>query len=375
MLKRIVVIGGTGHFGARLCRRLAGEANTELVVASRRQAGSEMLVEELRRSHAAASIDAARLDQSSAGFPKDLEALRPDIVVHTAGPYQGQDYRVAKSCIEVGSHYIDLADGRDFVCGFSALDPGAKRSGVLLVSGASTLPGLSVAVVDSLRERFDSIEEIEISIAPAHRTPRGTGTIAAVLSYCGRPFEVLVDGNWMTTHGWQSLRRYKYPSLGSRLAAACDVPDLGLLPDYLPGVRTVTFRAALEAQWEQVALWIMAWMVRARMVRSWRPLVPGFQWLSDRLVGLGSDRGGMHVRLRGKTAGGSSKTVTWQLTARSNHGPEIPCTPALILARKLAADKIDARGARPCMGLFTMAEFDKELHDFAIDWTVEEAHE
>jgi saccharopine dehydrogenase-like NADP-dependent oxidoreductase len=372
-MKRIVVIGGTGHFGARLCRRLAGEANTELVVASRSQAGSQSLVEELRRGHPAATIDAARLDQFTAGFAKDLESLRPDIVVHTVGPYQGQDYRVARCCIEVGSHYVDLADGRDFVCGFAALDPDAKRRGVLLVAGASTLPGLSGAVVDSLRNRFDSIDEIELSIAPAHRTPRGTGTIAAVLSYCGRPFEVLVDGRWVTMHGWQSLRRYQYPSLGSRLAAACDVPDLGLLPNYLPGVRTVTFRAALEAQWEQAALWIMAWMVRARMVRSWRPLVPRFRWLSERLAGLGSDRGGMHVRLRGKTADGSSKTVTWQLTARSNHGPEIPCTPALILVRKLAADTIDVRGARACMGLFTMAEFDDELRNFDIDWTVEEA--
>jgi saccharopine dehydrogenase-like NADP-dependent oxidoreductase len=137
-MKRIVVIGGTGHFGARLCRRLAGEANTELVVASRSHAGSQSLVEELRRGHPAATIEAARLDQFTAGFAKDLELLRPDIVVHTVGPYQGQDYRVASCCIEVGSHYVDLADGRDFVCGFAALDPDAKRRGVLLVAGAST---------------------------------------------------------------------------------------------------------------------------------------------------------------------------------------------------------------------------------------------
>jgi hypothetical protein len=32
---------------------------------------------------------------------------------------------------------VDLADGRDFVCGIDVLDPQAKAAGVLLLSGAS----------------------------------------------------------------------------------------------------------------------------------------------------------------------------------------------------------------------------------------------
>ena len=371
--RKIVVIGGTGHFGARICHRLAGEANTELIVTSRDVARAEVLVSELRRNEPHASFSAAALDQSSPDFEGDLRKLGPDIVIHTAGPYQGQSYRVARACMECGSHYVDLADGREFVQGFDSLHEEAIRRDVLLVSGASTLPGLSSAVIDHLQGRFEAIHEIQISIAPAHRTPRGTGTVKAVLSYCGKPFRVLENGSWVTRHGWQDMRMQRYPGLGFRLSGACDVPDLGLLPGTIPGVRTVTFHAALEAKWEQIALWKMAWATRLRIVRNWDRFVPAFQWLSSRLIRLGSETGGMRMRLSGVAKDQTARTVTWDLTARQNHGPEIPCTPALILARKLAAGQIARRGAFACLGMITLSEFDAEVSDLDIDWQVGEA--
>ncbi len=372
-MKRIVVIGGTGHFGGRICRRIAGERNTELVVTSRSESKAQAIVDELQRCHPAAMISAAGLNQLSPDFNNDLQALDPDIVIHTAGPYQGQDYRVAKACIQSGSHYIDLADGREFVQGFNGLHEEAKKKGVLLVSGASTVPGLSSVVIDSLRKKFESIQEIEISIAPAHQTPRGAGTIGAVLSYCGMPFEVLVDGEWVTKYGWHDMRRHRYPNFGFRLSAACDVPDLALLPVYVEGLKSVTFHAALEAKWEQIALWSMGWVTRAGVIKNWDRFVPMFQRASSWLIGMGSDVGGMHITLSGKTADNKARSVTWNLTARQNHGPEIPCSPALIIARKLVVDEISARGAFPCLGMFSMSDFASEVSDYDIDWSVDES--
>ena len=370
-MKTIVVIGATGHFGARICRRLLGEPNIRLIVTSRSVPRAESFSRELREVASNTVVVAAALDQFAADFERKLSKLEPDIVVHTAGPYQGQDYRVAEACIQCGSHYVDLADGREFVLGFSRLDEAARRRGVLLVSGASTLPGLSSAVVDLLEDRFDQIHAIRISIAPAHQTPRGQSTIAAVLSYCGKPFEVLSDGKRVTMYGWQNLEMQRYP-FGARLSAACDVPDLVLLPDYVPQARTVTFHAALEAGWEQIALWLMAWLTRLRVVRDWGPAVPLFQRVGRRLARWGSDTGGMHVALAGIGKDGGPRSVTWYLTARQNHGPEIPCTPALIITRNLAAEQLSMTGARPCLGLILMSEFDREIGDLDIEWQVSE---
>ena len=138
-----------------------------------------MLASSLQEQRSDAVLSAASLDQLSPGFANDLKRLRPDIVIHTAGPYQGQDYRVAATCLGI--------------------------------------------------------------------------------------------------------------------------------------------------------------------VKNWDRFIPSFQWLSGRLIALGQ-----------------------------NHGPEIPCTPALILARKLAAGQIAARGAQACLGMITLFDFDAETSDLDIDWTVDE---
>lgn len=362
--QKVVVFGGTGHFGARICRRLARQDGLDLIVTSRSAERANQLAAELQAQTAA--VTSVAIDQDSPDLADQLRELNPAIVIHTAGPYQGQDYRVAEACIDASCHYVDLADGRQFVAGFDSLDAAAKDAGVLLITGASTLPGVSSAVIDEYRDQFGHIDSIEISIAPAHQTPRGIGTVRAVLSYCGAPFKSWREGQWHTVHGWQDLRMQRYPALGRRLSGACDVPDLALFPDYVHGVTTVSFHAALEAPWEQLGLWCMAWLTRAGLVRDWTRFASSFSAMSERLIRLGSTRGGMQMRMTGPDQGGKSTALTWHLLAQQNHGPEIPCTPAIVVTRKLLDGELSAPGAYPCLGLFTVAEFMDELAEFDV---------
>jgi saccharopine dehydrogenase-like NADP-dependent oxidoreductase len=106
---RMVVLGGYGNFGARICRELAGHPGIEVISAGRNPPAG----------HSQASIRTARLDLASSDFSEALRSLYPDLVVHCAGPFQGQDYRVAAATLAAGAHYIDLADGRDFVATFA----------------------------------------------------------------------------------------------------------------------------------------------------------------------------------------------------------------------------------------------------------------
>lgn len=367
MTHKLLVLGGTGHFGRRICHRLAHGSGFNLVVSSRDMARANQLVEELQTENGDCRVTGATLDQSSADFESQLAELKPRVVIHTAGPYQGQEYRVARACTRVGSHYVDLADGRDFVNGFTALDEEARASGVLLVTGASTLPGISGAVVDEFRDCFRRIQSIETSISPGHRTPRGRGTVGAVLSYCGRPFQALRDGQWKTVYGWHDLRWQRYPVLGRRLSAACDVPDLDVLPSYVPGVSTVSFHAALEAPWEQLSMWLLAWVTRLRIVSNWSRYTDRFVALGNRFREFGSDRGGMLIRITGEAADDGRPTeVDWFMFAGNNYGPEIPCTPSIVVAKKLLRGDLAERGARPCLGLFSVAEVMAELSAYEI---------
>lgn len=340
---RVLVLGGSGHFGGRICRRLGEKPGLDVVAPPR-----------------------AELDLGAADFGDKLRELNADLVIHTAGPFQGQEYAVASACIDAGCNYVDLADGRDFVVGFTSLNERAVAAGVTLVTGASTLPGLSSAVVTSLRDRFEALREVAISIAPAHRTPRGLSTVSAVLSYCGRPFKQLRNGRWTTVHGWQDLRRQHYPMLGRRWSGACDVPDLALFPQFEPTLQTVQFHAALEAWWEQLGLWCMAGLARMGLVRNWSRFAPRFARLSERLLRFGSDRGGMHIRVAGDRLNGENFGVDWYLIADNNHGPEIPCTPSIVLAMKILDGSLQRHGAFACWDLFSVEEFMQELQGFEV---------
>lgn len=195
---RVMVLGATGVFGSRIAARLAHDERFEVLLAGRR----ESTLEDLRAAIGDERMHTHALDTAHVGFPEALAALRPQLVIHAAGPFQGQDYRVAEACIDAGSNYIDLADGRDFVSGFSRLDERARLTGRLLVSGASSVPALSSAAVDALLPEFGVIESIEHAINPGNRTPRGDATVASILGYCGRPVRLLAQrplgiGSWL----------------------------------------------------------------------------------------------------------------------------------------------------------------------------------
>jgi hypothetical protein len=152
--------------------------------------------------------------------------------------------------------------------------------------------------------------------------------------------------------------------------AACDVPDLELFPRRYPGVRTVRFEAGLELAVLQWSLWLMAAAARLGLVADWPRHARWVQRAAARVDRFGSDVGGMHVALTARPPGGRERRVVWELTAREGHGPEIPSLPATILARKLAAGTVAARGATPCVGLFSLQEFAAAIAPFAITWSV-----
>ena len=363
---RVVVLGGYGNFGARICRALSRDG-IEIIAAGR----------DPERGHLETGFDAnigkARVDVSDPRLTESLGSLSPNIVIHCAGPFQGQDYRVALASLAAGAHYIDLADGRAFVTGFAkAVDDAARAAGLLAVTGASTLPALSSAVVDALMDRFATFDEIQVSIAPAQRAPRGTATLKAVFSYLGRPFQWFEQGSWRTAYGWQELRRLRFADLGKRWAAACDVPDLELFPARYPAAKTIQFRAALEFSAEHFLLAAVAGLRRCGIPVPIERWAAPLDRLATKLDRFGGERGGMLVSLVGTKKGAQKASVQWHLTADDNHGPEIPCMAAILVAKKLIQGKLAARGAMPCIGLLTLDEFSPEFSRWAIRTKIEE---
>jgi len=358
---RVVVLGGAGNFGARIVLALCTDPQLELICAGRhaRPVGGE------------GHVAAAALDITAADFPARLAALRPGLVIHCIGPFQGQDYRVAHAALATGAHYLDLADGRDFVAGFArANDTHARAAGRCAISGASTLPALSGAVLDVLCADAEP-QEIDICIAPGQRAPRGAATLAGVFSYLGRPIQVWRQGRWCTRTGWMDLRRVPL-DFATRWAALCDVPDLALLPERYPGLQSVAFHAALEFGMEHFALWALA------AIRRCGVPVPMDHWarVMNRMAGWfdarGGEWGGMRVSALLRRQDGTRVRRSWFLATPALAGPEIPCMAAILLARRIVSGNGPAPGASACTGFLGLAEFEPMFSQWHMPTRIEE---
>jgi len=350
-MKSIVVLGGYGNFGRRIVAALAREPDCRVFVAGR---NVELATQVARQEGGGA--EPLLLDCHAANFSSELRRVGATLVIHTAGPFQGQSYNVPQACIAAGAHYIDLADGREFVCGIGTLDAAARANNVLVVSGASSLPALSSAVVDQLKSKFSTIDSIDHGITSGAKPP-GQATMNGVLDYAGKPLKQWRNGEWRSAIGWQGLMRRRYPHpANARWIANCDVPDLVLFPERYRPVRTVQFRAGVGPAGSMFGLWLLSWLVRAGVIRTLAAYVPILQRAALAYERFGSKCSAMHVTVRGLALDGSPAVHTWSLVAEQDHGPFIPCFPAIALARKILRNDPAVRGAMPCMGLLTVEE-------------------
>ncbi|WP_294764700.1 saccharopine dehydrogenase NADP-binding domain-containing protein [uncultured Rhodoferax sp.] len=354
---RVMVLGGYGNFGARISRALAADPSIDLLVAGR---------DENKASAFATALNCHALgvavDWQGPHLVRALQAHGVQLLIHTAGPFQGQDYTVAQACAQAGAHYIDLADGRRFVCDFAAaLQAPFAAANRVAITGASTVPALSSAVVDSLCHGWQRIHTIDICIAPAQTAPRGVATLEAVLSYCGLPVQLWRSGRWQAATGWGGLQRVQFQRLRPRLGAVCDIPDLELFPAHYRVQNRMEFRAALEVGLSQRAFAVLAWLRQRGLLKNPASLARLLNAGAQVFDPLGSALGGMVVRVAGVNGDGAQVKRAWHIAADKDHGPEIPCMAAILLARRLAAGEPMQPGARACVSQHALQDFAPEF--------------
>lgn len=352
MTLRVALLGGYGNFGSYVARALVGDANIELVICGRDLAKAERF---------ARSLDAAVPAQGAVVDIDDphsaLRKIAPQLVIHTVGPFQHRDYRVAEAAIACGAHYCDLADARGFVAGIGALDQRAKAAGVAVIAGASSVPCLTAAYLDAALGEFATIERVDYGIAAAQQTNRGLGTASAILSYVGRPFTTLRQSAMRRVFGWQGVHSEVYPELGRRWFGYCDIPDLELFPARYPGLATMRFCAGHEVALLHFGTWLLSWGVRLRLLPTldrWSGFLLRASFLFDP---LGSGRSGFHMYLDGRGKDGAPLTRKHWIIARQGHGPNIPCMPVILIAKRLARGEPIGPGARPCLDLISLGEY------------------
>jgi hypothetical protein len=359
---RLVILGGYGVFGSRLAHLLSDEARLTLVIAGRSPEKAQTLCAAL---NGAATAEPAVFDRDAPVEPQ-LRALNPDIVVDAMGPFQdyGADpYAIIRAALALGVNYMDLADGSVFVEGVARFDAEARDRGVFVLSGVSSFPVLTAAVVRHLADGMAAVETITAGIAPSPYAGVGQNVIRAVAGYAGQPVRLIRDGSPATARALTETRRYTIAPPG-RLPldnirfSLMDVPDLQVLPPEWPGLKEIWMGAGPVPEVLHRGLGAMAWAVRLRLLPSLAPFARLFHWAINRLR-WGEHRGGMFVEVSGRDASGSPLTLSWHMVAEGDDGPFIPSMAVEALVRRCLADRRPEPGARAAIRALELEDYDR----------------
>src|SRR5476651_1477333 len=360
MALRVMVVGGYGNFGSIVCRHLAVAPGIELVISGRDPRKLQRKVDELK-SQSGTGCESWCGDAMGAGFASVLQSMNIQLVIHTGGPFQGQSYAVAQRCIDAGVNYCDLSDCRTFVNGVGVLDAQARHAGVAILSGCSSVPTLSSAIIDQYRYRFTRIDSIEHGISSSAKMP-GLSTVEGVLAYAGKPIKQLRHGQVHEVLGWQDLTLRKMPQLGTRVLANVDVPDMDIFASRY-GAHTLRFKAGAGLKLGGVANYLLAQALRTGLIRDYAPWAARLHRWGCWFERFGDGKSAMYIDVQGLGMDEKPQSLTVQLTAFNDKGPEIPSCAAVALAAKMLQGYVPEPGARPCVGEISVDEYMAAIND------------
>lgn len=354
----ILILGGYGVFGGRLAELLSDIPGIELIICGRDLSRAEAF---RLRFKGQARLRALALDR--ADIVDGLRTQRPDLVIDASGPFQdyGTDrYRVISACIDAGIDYLDFADAADFVFGVAQFDARAKAAGVFVLSGVSSFPVLTAAVLREMAKTMD-IVSVEGGIAPSPYAGIGLNVMRAVVGYAGAPVKLRRHGRQAHGIGLAESMRFTIAVPG-RLPlrhihfSLVDVPDLQVIPPEHPAMTDIWMGAGPVPEVLHRMLNLLA-KARARLgFPSLEPLSPLFYAVLNRMR-FGEHRGGMFVRAHG-IAEGRNVERSWHLIAEGDDGPYIPSMAIEAVVRKLRAGIRPEAGARSGVRALELADYD-----------------
>lgn len=368
---KLLIVGGYGTFGGRLALLLARDARFSLIIGGRSLERAKLFIDTLPKR--GAEVSAVVIDRD-ADPEAVLKELAPDIVVDATGPFQtyGQDpYRLVRASIEAGANYLDLADGSDFVEGIGAFDEEARDRGVFVLSGVSSFPVLTAAVVRGAASHFDKIDSVVGGIAPSPYAGVGLNVIRAITSYAGQPIRLYRDGEVTTAHALTESKRYTVAPPGclplhNTLFSLVDVPDLLLIPRAIPAIGSMWMGAGPVPEILHRLLNLLAHLVRLRLLPTLAPLA-GLSFWAINTLRWGEHRGGMFVELTG-SRDGSPVCRSWHLLAEGSDGPLIPSMAVAAIALNMLDGVVPRPGARPATDALELSDYDRVFAGRTIFW-------
>jgi len=177
---RVLIVGGSGVFGRLLARELLETTGAHLVIAGR---DPWRAVDACLALDAPGRVEPLGLDLTREGALANA-ARDCAIVACAAGPFQCLPPQRVAEALAAGAHWLDISDSATWVLGLlddAVLARGALRAARAVLTGQSSVPALSGALVRWCLERAPGADRARVTLSIGNRNAKGRGAIASAL--------------------------------------------------------------------------------------------------------------------------------------------------------------------------------------------------
>jgi hypothetical protein len=206
------------------------------------------------------------------------------VAVNCAGPFGSFDATLLEACLEVGCHYVDIADDRAYTAMVRSQSERFRQRGLAAVHGCSSLPAISGALGSvAVRQTSSPPVRARVTVFIGNNNPKGWAAIRSLVQSLGKR----IRAPQYDVCGFRDREVVPLPApFGRRAVFNFDSPEYDLFPPLL-GVRAVSVKVGFESRLATHAFALLAALGSDYGDGTARCL----EWAGKRFRGLGSSGG------------------------------------------------------------------------------------
>ena len=231
MDRKILVVGGYGDVGSRICLALAEYFPGDVIAAGRSLEKAEKFSMQTN-----GKVHSRQLNVTDNWEDHDLSQV--EIIVMSL-ELPSSDF--AQYCLQAGMHYIDTTASYRLISAIKGLHGLAIENRVTAIVSVGLDPGISNLLVKQCCLGMDEVTKAEINLLFGLGEEHGDGSIEWILNNLQNDYELSIDGLTTKVRSFQDGREVMFPSdLESHTTYNFNFSDQYVLSDTLgiPNVRT-----------------------------------------------------------------------------------------------------------------------------------------
>lgn len=276
--KQVLVVGGSGRVGGSAVRSLLNfyQDRVNVHVGGRKLKNWESYKRDHRNIPALNSVEFQSVDIRNA---RQLDRIVPkfDLVVHTAGPFQGlEEPTLLNSCLKHGKSYIDVCDdvALSRICRSEAYQQKAKDSKATAVISTGIWPGGSSLLAKKVIHEMggsENVKSVVFSFFTAGSGGAGSTLLSATFLILGEEVLTYVNGQPVYRKTATDARTVDFGNgIGKREIARLNLIECESC--YRSGVNTVeTFFGTSPPFWNTL-FQLMATFVPSKVLKNRRAM-------------------------------------------------------------------------------------------------------